>query len=98
MAVDPKTFQVELPSELIPLVAQVSEGNTLNERIQVALVVGLFTGHYVSLSRAAELACCPLEVFMQLLKARGIPWGEYTDEMWAQDTVWLEKVRDDDPS
>ena len=98
MAIDPKTFHVELPSELIPLVDQVSEGTTLNERIQVALAVGLFTGHYVSLSRAAELAGRPLGAFMDLLKERGIPWGEYTGEMLAQDTAWLQKVRDDDLS
>ena len=95
MAIDPKTFHVELPAELIPLVDLISEGTTLNERIQVALAVGLFTGHYVSLSRAAELAGQSLGAFIDLLKERGIPWGEYTEEMWGQDTAWLKKARDD---
>ena len=76
MSARPETFQVELPSELLSLFDGIQEGATLNERIRVALAVGLFTGHYVSVSRAAELAGRPLAVFMDLLKSRGIAWGE----------------------
>lgn len=54
MALNPFKFQVELPSELLPVLDQLGMGQTADERVIISIAIGLYTGHVVLLSLAAE--------------------------------------------
>ncbi|WP_019007200.1 UPF0175 family protein [Cohnella laeviribosi] len=73
-------FTVSLPDTLKPFVEKLGSGNSLDEKIKLSVVIGLFTGKMVTLERAAELANQSLSDFIDLLHSRGIPWMEYGEE------------------
>ncbi|GEN36692.1 UPF0175 family protein [Aneurinibacillus danicus] len=53
-----------------------------------------FLREEISLWRAAELAGVPLFDFIDLLREKGIPWNEYTEEHREYDDKtlrWIEK-------
>ncbi|MCL6589773.1 MAG: UPF0175 family protein [Firmicutes bacterium] len=80
-----------LPEEFIPLLDKLEGGETIIDKVKIALAVSLFTKKVVTLERAAELAGESLVDFMDILKIHGIPWGEYTEEDKAHDEYILKK-------
>ena len=84
--------QIFLPDEFIPLVNKLEGGETLNDKVKIAVAISLFTTKVVTLERAAELAAKPLVDFMDILKIHDIPWGEYTLEHKIQDEIVVKKM------
>lgn len=70
----------------------------LEDEVNLSLAILLFTEKKVTLARAAELAGKSLEDFIEILKERNIPWGEYTDEQYKQDLETIEYLLEDGPN
>ena len=69
-----------------------SRETTLNDKLQSRLAIGLFVSQEVSLSKAAQLAGQNLVEFMDTLNGLGIPSINYTEEMYADDLNFVEKL------
>lgn len=91
MATNQSTFKITLPGELIPYLAKLS-GPSMDAKVRLSVAIELFVNKVVSLARAAELAGTSYIDFMDLLKARGIPWLEYTDEDLKQDEAAIDQI------
>ncbi|MVX67465.1 UPF0175 family protein, partial [Clostridium chromiireducens] len=61
-------------------------------KVNVSIAIGLFAGKMVTLARAAELSNISLGEFIDVLKDRGIPWGEYTEEQEKMDDVAIKNL------
>lgn len=81
-------WDIHLPEELVRNLKY--EGFDKNV-VQLSVAVFLFIGKKVSLERAAFLAGIPLVDFMNVLKANGISWAEYTEEHLEQDLKYIDK-------
>jgi predicted HTH domain antitoxin len=64
-------------------------GSATSEKMQLLLAIGLFVTKEVSLARAAELAGQTLMEFMGTLKFLGIPALVYTEEMYEEDSEFV---------
>jgi len=53
------------------------EGKTTDEKVTLYVAIGMFLSKHVTLAKAAELAQKNIWEFVGILKALGIPWGEY---------------------
>jgi predicted HTH domain antitoxin len=92
-------FQVMLPNTFLPVLRHLSKGETVDDVVRQTLAISLFMERAVSMERAAELSGLSLVDFVALLEKREIPWGEYTEEHFAQDRDFIEKrtaARDED--
>jgi predicted HTH domain antitoxin len=67
-------FTVSLPNSLRPFVEKLGTGSSLDDKIKISVVIGLFTGNVVTLERAAELTNHSVSDFIDVLHSRGIPW------------------------
>lgn len=92
MALEESKVQVNIPDEFVPIVNSLGVGTSLDDKVRLSLAVGLFAGKTVTLAKAAELSGRPLQDFMEILKSRGIPWGEYSEDQERQDTEALRKL------
>lgn len=84
-------IQVFIPSEFLPVLQHLSEGEPVDEVIRHSLAVSLFVERAVTMERAAVLSGIPLAEFMSFLDKKGIPWGEYTEEHFLQDQAFIQK-------
>lgn len=91
MNTQPTTFEVTLPEELIPFLDKIS-GESINQKVRLALALNLFINKTVTLEKAAELSGLLLLDFMDVLEEQGVPWGEYTDEHKKQDDLVIKKM------
>ncbi|MEW9093575.1 MAG: UPF0175 family protein [Clostridiaceae bacterium] len=78
---------IRIYEDIIPIVNMLNGGKTIDEKVNVSIAIGLFAGKMVTLARAAELSKLSLGEFIDVLKDRGIPWGEYTEENERMDEV-----------
>lgn len=85
---------VKVYDDIIPIVSMLNGGKTIDEKVNVSIAVGLFSGKMVTLARAAELAKISVAEFMDVLKDRGIPWGEYTEEQERMDDATIKNLLD----
>jgi len=95
MSLHPSKFQVELPSELIPVLDQLGIGKTADEQVIISIAIGLYTGHVVSLARAAEIAGQSLNQFIDVLCQRNISWANYGDEDLKDDAACIRRLLGD---
>lgn len=95
MALEESKVQVNIPDEFVPIVNSLGVGTTLDDRIRLSLAVGLFASKTVSLAKAAELSGRSLLDFIEILKSRGIAWGEYSEEQQHQDDEAVTKLLDE---
>ncbi|MBU3143492.1 UPF0175 family protein [Clostridium sp. CF012] len=91
MNTQPTTFEVTLPEELIPFLDKIS-GESIDQKVRLALALNLFINKTVTLEKAAELSGLLLLDFMDVLQEQGVPWGEYTDEHKKQDDLVIKKM------
>ena len=84
-------FQVSIPNEFLPLLKHLSAGKSVDETIRLSLAISLFVERAVTLERAAELSGLSLTEFMSVLQKKGIAWGEYTEEHFLQDQIFIKK-------
>jgi|GEM_PF-558471 len=92
MALNPFVFQIELPSDLIPVLDQLGTGKTTDERVKISIAIGLYTGNVISLARAAEVAGRSLGDFIDILRQRNISWVQYGEEELRHDVVFSKRV------
>lgn len=88
-------FSVSLPEPLRPFIEKLVSGSGINDQTTIAVVVGLFSAHAVTLERAAELANRSMSDFIDLLHSRGIPWMEYGEEEKQQDDRAIQSLLQD---
>ncbi|MCL2661806.1 MAG: UPF0175 family protein [Oscillospiraceae bacterium] len=85
-------IQVTIPNEFMPFLQQVKDGNTPDEKVTLALAIGMFLSKQATLAKAAELAKKNIWDFVDVLKTLSIPWGEYTEDSFLQDELTLSKL------
>lgn len=76
-------LEIEIPEDVICILQQ--NRITIQEEIKIALAIELFTKRSVTFARAAEIAGLSRYKFEHILKDRGIPSYEYTDQEYKQD-------------
>ena len=86
---------MELPSDLIPVLDLLGIGQTADERVIISIAIGLYTGHVVSLARAAEIAGQSLNQFIDVLRQRNISWANYGDEDLKDDAAFVKRLLED---
>ena len=84
-------IKLNLPEEFIPFLDYM-EGDSIEEKVRIALSINLYINGSVSLAKAAELSGESLEAFIELLREQDIPWGEYTEDMKKQDDKIARKM------
>jgi len=95
MALKQSEVQVDIPDDFVPIVNSLGVGTSLDDRIRLSLAIGLFASKAASLAQAAQLSGRSLLDFMEILKSRGLHWGEYTEEQQSQDDESLRKLLDE---
>lgn len=83
---------IKIYDDIIPIISMLNGGKTIDEKANVSIAIGLFAGKMVTLARAAELAKLSLAEFIDILKDRGIPWGEYTEEQERMDDIAIKSL------
>lgn len=87
-------MNVHIPKEIINILEKSVSGKNLDEKVRLSLAVGLFVEKTVTLERASELAGKSLANFIDVLRAKRIPWMEYTEEHLAEDELAIQKYMD----
>jgi len=64
---------VHLPREIMQILDKSSNGKNIDEKVRLALTIGMFVEGTVTLERAAELAGIPLTNFIDVLRNKKIP-------------------------
>ncbi|WP_404405188.1 UPF0175 family protein [Jeotgalibacillus malaysiensis] len=87
-------MNVHLPNEMISILKKSGNGKNLDDKVRLSLAIAMFVEKTVTLERAAELAGNSLANFIDILRAKGIPWMEYTNEHLADDDLAMQKYLD----
>lgn len=88
----PKSVEVTIAKELVPYLYTIQAGETVQEKVTLSVVIGLFASKIITLEKAAELTGKSLWDFIDMLKACQIPWGEYTEEELQMDDIALKNL------
>ena len=94
MALEQSKVQVNIPDDFVPIVNSLGVGTSLDDGVRVSLAIGLFASKAASLAQAAKLSGRSLLDFMEILRSRGLHWGEYTEEQQSQKDESLRKMLD----
>lgn len=78
--------------ELIPYICTIKDGETITDKVNFSLILGLFASQVVTLEKASELAGKSVWDFIEVLKTYHIPWGEYTEEEMQMDHMVIDKI------
>ena len=87
-----KSVDITISEDLVPYLYTLKDGKTVSDKITLSAVVGLFASKVVTLEKAAELTGKSVWDFIDILKAYGIPWSDYTEEDLQMDDMVLEKL------
>ena len=85
-------LDIKISKELIPYICTIRDGDTVSDKTNFSLILGLFASKVVTLEKAAELAGKSVWDFMEILKSYHIPWGEYTEDEMQMDAAAIEKI------
>jgi len=85
MALKEPNVSVKIPNELLPLLSDLANGQSVDDNVRISLAISLFVAKTVSLARASEIAGQSLNDFIYLLQSKGIAWGEYTESDFISD-------------
>lgn len=89
---DAKGLDIKVSEELIPYICTMRTGETVTDKANLSLILGLFAAQVVTLEKASELAGRSVWDFIEILKAYHIPWGEYTEDEMQMDNIAIEKA------
>lgn len=78
---------------VMPYIYTMTDGESVGEKANIFMIIGMFATKTVSLEKAAELADKSVWDFVEILKKYNIPWGEYTKESSRLDDVALTKLK-----
>ena len=87
-----KSVDITISEDLVPYLYTLKDGKTVSDKITLSAVVGLFASKVVTLEKAAELTGKSVWDFIDILKAYGIPWSDYTEEDLQMDDMGVEKL------
>lgn len=71
---------ITLSDKLTPYIYTMKDGNTIEDKVNIFLIMGMFASKTISLEKASELTGKSICDFVDFLKKYQIPWGEYTEE------------------
>lgn len=83
---------VEIPETLLPYLYTMKDGKTMEDKVTISIVMGLFVAGKITLEKAAELAEKSIWDFIDILKAHDIPWSNYTDEEFKMDELAISNL------
>lgn len=86
------SLNIKISDELVPYICTMRDGETVTDKVNLSLILGLFASQLVTLEKAAELAGKSVWDFMEILKSYHIPWGEYTEEEMQLDDDVINKL------
>lgn len=86
---------VEIPAALVPYLRTTIDGKTMNDKVTIFVVAGLFVSGIVTLEKAAELAGKSIWDFIDFLKAHDIPWGSYIEDEFKMDKHVIDNLLGD---
>ncbi|WP_234122558.1 UPF0175 family protein [Clostridium hydrogenum] len=92
MVLKESSIDVQISSDLLPLLDDLAHGNSLSHNVKISIAISLFVAKTVSIARAAEIAELSLNDFIYILKVNKIPWGEYFDEDVIQDNIAIKDL------
>ncbi len=87
-----KKVDVTISEDLVPYLYTIKDGKSINEKLTLSAVVGLFAAKTVTLEKASELLGKSVWDFVDILKGYGIPWGTCTEESLQMDNKAMEKL------
>ncbi len=85
-------INVEIPETLGPYLYTLKDGKTMDDKVTISIVVGLFVSGIITLEKAAELAKESIWEFIEFLKAHDIPWGNYSQEELKMDELSIARL------
>lgn len=85
-------LDIKIAKELVPYICTIKDGNTVSDKTNLSLILGLFVSQVITLEKAAELAGKSVWDFVEMLKTYHIPWGEYTEDEMQMDDIAIEKI------
>ena len=83
---------ISIKPEFYPYLVESKVGKTINEKVNLAIAIFLFTDKKVTLARAAELADKSIREFIDILASHDIPWAEYTKEHKVDDDETIKYI------
>jgi predicted HTH domain antitoxin len=83
---------ISIKPEFYPYLVQSEAGKTINEKVNLAITMFLFTDKKGTLVRVAELADKSIREFIDILASHGIPWAEYTKEHKYEDEETIKYI------
>ena len=75
-----KDSVIILSEKLTPYIYSMKDGNTIEDKVNIFLIMGMFASKTITLEKAAELADKTIWEFLDILKKYDSPWGEATEE------------------
>lgn len=89
---DVKVPEIMISEDLVPYLYTIKEGDTIEDKANIIMVIGMFASKVLTLEKAAELVGESVWEFIDLLKKYQIPWGEYTRDTAQMDEIALKKL------
>ncbi len=86
---------VEIPKTLLPYLYTMKAGKTMDDKVTISIVAGMFVSGIVTLEKAAELAGKNIWDFMDFLKAHDIPWSRYSEEEMQMDELAIANLSEE---
>ena len=86
---------VEIPKTLLPYLYAMKAGKTMDDKVTISIVAGMFVSGIVTLEKAAELAGKSIWDFMDFLKAHDIPWSRYSEEEMQMDELAIANLSEE---
>lgn len=90
--VDIRDSDIKVSKELIPYICTIKDGETITDKVNLPLILGLFASQVVTLKKASELAGKSVRDFIEVLKTYHVLWGEYTGEEMQMDHLVINKI------
>ena len=85
-------MDIQISKEILPYLYTMKDGETITEKTNLSLILGLFASKAVTLEKAAELSGKNIWDFIDILKKYQIPWGEYTEDSMLMDNNTMTKI------
>lgn len=85
-------MNIKVPEKLIPYICTIKEGETVTDKANMFMILGLYASKIITLEKASELAGRSVWDFVEVLKTYHIPWGEYTGEEMQMDHATIERL------
>ena len=89
---DVHNIDIKISEELVLYLYAIKADNSITDKANLSLILGLFVSKAVTLEKTAELAEKPVWNFIDLLKSYQIPWGEYIEEEMQIDETAMNKI------